>query len=110
MKRQSEVSVLLVLMAVLSSCSHPETYLIKGNQFFDHQKYAEASLNYRKAIQANPNFGLAYYRMALAEAKLNHADRSFEALTNAVRLMPGNEEARAHKAIWTLRTKSLPPW
>jgi tetratricopeptide (TPR) repeat protein len=96
MRRQIEVSGLLALMAVLVACSHPETYLVKGNQFFDQQRYAEASLNYRKAIQANPNFGQAYYRLALAEAKLNHADRSFEALTNAVRLMPGNGEARAH--------------
>jgi tetratricopeptide (TPR) repeat protein len=95
MQKRIELAGLLPLMAVLLACSHPETYLIKGNRFFDQQKYAEASLNFRKAIQANPNFGQAYYRLALAEAKLNHVDRSFEALTSAVRLMPGNEEARA---------------
>lgn len=109
MQRQIEVSFLLALMAVFSACSHPETYLIKGDRFFDQQKYAEASLNYRKAIQANPNFGQAYYRLALAEAKLNHADRSLEALTNAVRLMPGNEEARAHLGdLYLMRYQAKP--
>ena len=109
MQRQIEVSVLLTLMAMLSACSHPETYLIKGNQFFDQQKYAEASLNYRKAIQANPSFGQAYYRLALAEGKLDHADRSFDALSNAVRLMPGNEEASARLGdLYLMRYQAKP--
>ena len=109
MRRQIEVSGVLALMAALSACSHPETYLIKGDQVFEQQKYAEASLNYRKAIQSNPNFGRAYYRLALAEAKLNHADRSLEALTNAVRLMPGNEEARARLGdLYLMRYQAKP--
>ncbi|PWU08931.1 MAG: hypothetical protein C5B51_07090 [Terriglobia bacterium] len=98
--------VLLIMIAVCAaSCSKTarrEKYLVRGNQFYEQQQYAEASLNYRKAIQADGEFGPAYYRLSLAEAKLNHPAQYFSAIARAAALMPGDETVTARLGDWYL--------
>ena len=50
----------------------PEQLVAKGNRLFEQHKYAEASLLYRKAIQATPQYGEAYYRLGLSELELQY--------------------------------------
>ncbi len=89
------VTSLALALAGCGARSDREKYLAKGNQLFEQHRFEEASINYRKAIQADPNFGPGHYRLALAEARLNHPDRYFASLVRASTLMPADEDVRA---------------
>jgi tetratricopeptide (TPR) repeat protein len=79
---------------MLAGCHSPSSYLEKGNASFARGQFADASLNYRKAIQKNAEFGEAYYRAGLAELKQNKAAEALQDLQQAVRLMPHNQAAK----------------
>jgi len=81
-------------MIVLAGCHSAGSYLEKGNALFGRGQFADASLNYRRAIQKNPNFGEAYYRAGLSEMKQNKAAEALQDLQQAVRLMPQNQAAK----------------
>lgn len=81
---------------VLIGCGHSaKSYLEKGNKLFDSGDYAEASLNYQNATKKQPSNGEAFYRLALSELKQNKAAEAFQHLTEAVRLMPQNRDAKS---------------
>jgi tetratricopeptide (TPR) repeat protein len=86
--------VVLPSLLLLAGCRNANNYLEKGNAAFQRGQYDEASLNYRKAVQKDSNFGEAYYRAALAELKLNKAAEALEDLRQAVRLIPDNQPVR----------------
>jgi tetratricopeptide (TPR) repeat protein len=92
-----KASFALVAASIISAgCgATPEAYLQRGNRFFDAGKYDDADIQYRKAIQKQPTFGEAHYRLALVELK---KDKSFDALEDlraAVQFSPDNESAIA---------------
>lgn len=92
------LAVLVAVAAASISCSasaRKQKYLARGNDFFDKHQYTDASLNYRKAIQVDPNFGEAYYKLGLAEGKLNHVEECFTSLSKAAALLPKNDEVKA---------------
>jgi tetratricopeptide (TPR) repeat protein len=86
--------VVLPSLLLLAGCRSANNYLEKGNSAFHRGQFEEASLDYRKAVQKDSNFGEAYYRAALAELKLNKAAEALQDLREAVRLMPDNQAAR----------------
>jgi tetratricopeptide (TPR) repeat protein len=79
---------------MLAGCHSASSYLDKGNALFARGQFADASLNYRKAIQKNADFGEAHYRAGLSELKQNQAAEALEDLKQAVRLMPDNQAAK----------------
>src|SRR5579872_206452 len=87
-------TVVLSSVVVLSGCRSAYNYFEKGNSAFARGNYAEASLDYRKATQKDPNFGEGYYRAGQAELKQNRAPEALQDLENAVRLMPTNKSAK----------------
>lgn len=101
MRRVVRVNILILSViawsATLAGCrATKEAYLAKGNGLFDAGKYDDASLNYRKAIQKDPNFGEAYYRLGLTAAKLDQAALAYQALLQATQLMPANISVKEH--------------
>ena len=85
------IAVLALGVIGLTSCGNdPKTYIDRGNRFFDARKYDDAELQYRKALQKNPNSGEAWYRLALVELKRNHTSEAYGELQRAADLMPGN--------------------
>ena len=88
------IVVLPSLFLSLAGCRSANSYVERGNAAFHEGQFEEASLNYRKAVQKDANFGEAYHRAALAELKLNQAAEALQDLREAVRLMPDNEAAR----------------
>lgn len=72
-----------------------KSYIEKGNKLFDSGQFVEASLNYQNAAKKDPSNGEAHYRLALAELKENKAADAFQHLTEAVRLMPQNRDAKS---------------
>ena len=81
--------------ALLVSCNRdPEIakrkYLQNGNLYFSKAKYKEASIMYRNAIQKDPKFGEAYYRLALTEWTLGRKANAVRPLERAVELLDKN--------------------
>jgi hypothetical protein len=50
-----------LLFCILRAPGAPSYYLQKGNELSAGGKQAEASLNYRRAIQTDPKLAEAYY-------------------------------------------------
>src|SRR5713226_2348064 len=86
--------VFVVPFILLVSCDRSaQDYLHRGNTFFAATKYADAQLNYTKAIQKNPRLAEAYYRLGLVEEKQNHAVPAYQALKRAIELLPDSLDA-----------------
>jgi len=95
MQKVVTISVSVALMAMLGGCTlSKQSYLLKGDKLVAEGKYEDAVLNYRKAIQRDPNFGEAYYRLGLAALKMQHGRDAFEALFRATQLLPRNLDAK----------------
>ncbi len=98
MSKPSFVPVLLCFL-LTAACNHSPQYQVdRGNQLFREGKFAEAALRYRKAIQDQPAYGEAHYRLAMVELKENNGTEAFRLLSRAAELMPGNEELAANLA------------
>lgn len=97
--KSAVVVIAPALLVFTAGCKRsPEAYLKAGNQFFAQKKFDDAALNYRKAIQANGNYGEAYYRLGLTEMELGDVKIAYAALSRAVELMPDHLEAKSKLA------------
>lgn len=84
--------VLLAMM--LSSCVHnAASYVAKGNKLFAQGKYEDAELQYRNAINKDPRYAEAYYRMGLLLLRRTQFSAAYDSLKHAVELDPGFSEA-----------------
>ncbi len=87
-----------VLAAALTACgpmlTSRETYLERGDQFMEEGDLAGAVLQYRKAIQKDPNYGPAYLQLGRAQRTSGELQEANLALTQAVELLPNSSEAR----------------
>ena len=102
--------VALFAFGIVAGCgSSPQTYLARGNKFFDAGKYDDAFLQYRNAIEKAPKLGEAHYRLALVELKRNHVVPAYRELLTAVQLMPDNQEAMAALARLALTLYNADP-
>ena len=99
------ISVFLFTFAV--SCSNSEKakqqYLAKANQLALTGNATEARLNYKKALQKDPRFGEAHYRLGLLELKENHTREAYPSLKSAVDLSPENQDAKVKLADLCLK-------
>jgi tetratricopeptide (TPR) repeat protein len=92
--RLLSIIAFLLFDSFLVSCSRsPASYVAQGNKNSELGHYDDAVLNYRKAIQASPRSGEAYYRWGLLEKKSNHLSESYKLITQAVALMPNRQDA-----------------
>ncbi len=89
--------VLIVLAAVsaLVSCSRDPNvakrrYLESGNKYFEKGKFKEARLMYKDALQKDPLFGPAYYKLGLTETKLGAWGAAVNAFRRAIERLPAS--------------------
>lgn len=54
------------LLVLVVSAQQVESHIVKGNEFFQQQQYAEAEEEYRKALGADGNNAKAQYNLAAA--------------------------------------------
>jgi tetratricopeptide (TPR) repeat protein len=90
--------LLLIPSVLMVSCSRDpkaraQRYVDNGNKFFAKEKYKEAGIMYRKALQQDLRFGEAYYRLGLTDLKLNAYAAAANNLRRAVSLQPANDDA-----------------
>src|SRR5215813_11264359 len=99
---QIRISLLILVSAVISveaGCSRSApAYLAAGNKFFEAGKYEDAKIQYRKALQKNPNFGEAHLRIGLTEMEDNNWPQAYTSLLRAAELMPQNDGAKVKLA------------
>jgi tetratricopeptide (TPR) repeat protein len=98
MKRCKLLALVPLLLLALASCNRDpkvqaQRYLENGNKFFAKDKFKEASIMYRRALQKDMRFGEAYYRLALANLKLGAYGDAAKMLRYAVELQPENSDA-----------------
>lgn len=87
-----------LLFLALSACSgDPESakrkLVARGDAYFEQKKYAEASLEYRKALQRDAMFAEAYYKLAEAYVANGEPRKALAAYVRAADLAPDNVEA-----------------
>ena len=99
MRKPMRYLALAFAAILLVSCSRDPNYLKakylqSGKKYYDAGRYKEASIMFRKSIESDRKYGLAYYELALTELKLNQLANSIPALRRAHELLkPGTTEA-----------------
>src|SRR5258705_13587874 len=85
----------LMLLAACNRDPHAQAqrYLENGNKFFKLDKFKEASIMYRRALQRDLRFGEAYYRLGLTDLKLASYSDAARMFRRAVELQPENTDA-----------------
>ena len=97
------VRVALVLglaAAFLTACSHDpnvrkQKYFESGERYYAKGKYREAIIQYRNAVDVDPNFGSAHYQLAQAYLKLQDLQHAYAELSRTLELQPDNYKAHA---------------
>lgn len=88
-----------VLLGLLSSSGCGSTnWIAKADESFRNKAYQDASINFRKAIQKNPNNGEAFYGLGRSEIELSHFAEALDAFREAARLLPDRMDVKAKYA------------
>lgn len=86
---------LLILAFALASCNRSSSYYTnRADRLYSEGKYADAVLNYRKAIQANALSGEALAGLGLTELKLGQGGDAYRDLTRAVNALPARDDIK----------------
>src|SRR5580765_6856599 len=95
--RYSSVLRLILIAALItvafSGCSRDpnvrkQKYLESGERYYEKGKYREAAIQYENAIQVDPRFADAHYKLALAEMKLQQWNDAFQQLSRTIEIQP----------------------
>lgn len=88
------LTVVTLMVVTMTACNTKRGYVEKGNALFKEGRFDEAALNYQKAIQKDPNYGEAYYRMGILAMSRNNDQDAFNALFRANQLLPNDTELK----------------
>lgn len=96
-------SGLLLLLGVLGGCHRDpreasRKYVEKGNKYFERDKYKEASIMYRRALQEDMKNPDAYYKLGLVDLKQKRFSEAAHALQRAVQIDPKNTDGASKLA------------
>jgi tetratricopeptide (TPR) repeat protein len=110
--KRLHLCVALALLGTLASCTtdpkvKSQNYVEKGNKYFDRNKLKEASIMYRRALQADAKNAAAWYKLGLLDMRLGsigEARGSFIRVTDLVE--SGSTGGLKNDAIEDAYTKS----
>ncbi len=92
------LSVLLAAVFTFSGCANPEkskvAHVEKGEVYLKDEKFQEASLEFRNAIQIDERFAAAHWGLARAFEGLQRFPEAFEELRKTTELDAENFDAR----------------
>jgi tetratricopeptide (TPR) repeat protein len=97
---RSRLSLILILLTVVSvSCSRDpqklkQKYVASGDKYTASKQFREAIVQYRSAVQTDPNFGEARFKLATAYAEVGDLQNALREYVRAADLMPTNVEAQ----------------
>jgi tetratricopeptide (TPR) repeat protein len=87
--------VLAALLLWAAGCSRPEDFLERGKRASARGDQAEAILDFRKAIQKNPQYVEAFRELGHTQFALGDRGGSLASLERASQLRPGDDSLRA---------------
>jgi len=92
-----------LLLALLTGCSRDpnvrkQKYFDSGEKYFAEGKYHEAAIQYANAMQIDPRFAQAHYKLSQTYLKLGDMQRAFQELNRTVDLTPDNYRAHTDLA------------
>lgn len=107
MRKTSCVILAVLVSAGLTACSsdpqaEARDHLDKGNQQAAGKKYAEAIIEYRRAVQADPRLGEARLQLAHAYASTGDGINALREYVRAADLLPENEDAQRRAGAFML--------
>ncbi len=107
LRRLSCVSMVALLTVALGACkSDPQAtareHLEKGKQQALQQKYPEAIIEYRRAVQSDPRLGEARLELALAYAKTGDGVNALREYVRAADLLPDRKDAQEKAGAFML--------
>src|SRR5277367_447381 len=90
--------LILPLLLLAAGCDRDpkvarQKFLDKGNDYFKRDKYKEASIMYRRALQRDLRFGEAWYRLGLTNMKLADFIEARKDFLRTMDLDPANLDA-----------------
>ena len=102
----------LVLAAAAVSCSTDpavakKAYLEKGDAAFKEQRYSEATVAYKNALQRDPLFGEARYKLAQSYDRLGDRGNAAREYVRAADLLPDNADAQIQAGLALLAAGSF---
>ncbi|MGA2645313.1 MAG: tetratricopeptide repeat protein [Candidatus Sulfotelmatobacter sp.] len=85
--------------AMFTGCSRDpnvrkQKFLESGDRYFDKSKYREAAIQYANALQVDPRFAQAHYKLGEAYLRLGDLNDGGRELSRAVELAPEDYRAR----------------
>lgn len=92
------LSVAALCVLACSCRRSPQAYVETGNKFFKENKFSEAELQYRNAIQRDPSYGEAFYRLATLQLERQKLGEALQYLVTAAKFMPDNLEIKVKLA------------
>ena len=79
--------ILLLLMAVTASAQKAERdFIRKGNRFFKDSVYVNAEVNYRKALEVNPQSTVSMFNLGNTLAQQNKLQEAMEQYVAATKI------------------------
>src|SRR2546423_15607300 len=92
------LSVFLAAVFAISACSNPEkakiAHVEKGEAYLKDEKFQEAALEFRNAIQIDEKLASAHWGLARAYEGLQRFQEAFEELRKTTELAADNLDAR----------------
>lgn len=108
----SILAIFLFSAVVFTACSNPEQekaeHVRRGEQFLTEQKFQEASIEFRNAIQIDEGMVVAHWGLARAYEGLGRFNEAFGELNTITQLDPNNLEARAKRGNYFLLVQPDP--
>ena len=84
--------ILLTLCFSVVSAQDAKYFLAKGDEFFGKGKFDDAIVNYSKAINLDPKYGIAYANRGYAYVQKQKTELAILDCTKAIRLEPGSPD------------------
>ena len=92
--------------AAIACSADPDTlrerYTQSGDRYFAAKQYAEASIEYRNAIQQNPRWGPVRFKLGDTYRLMEDHEAAYREYMRAADLMPRNIEAQVRAAQYLL--------
>lgn len=104
--RTSLCALLIALVALAAGCANPEKakleYVKRGEAYLKQNRYQEASIEFRNAIQIDDRYAMAHWGLALAYEGLQRFPESIEELKHTIELDPNHLDSRVKLANYYL--------
>lgn len=87
--------IMVGLVLGMAACAtEPQDLLDSGNRHFAAGRFSEASIEFRRLLQSDPDHGIAHFRLAETHIKLQNLDDAAVEFVVAAQLMPDHLEAQ----------------